>query len=88
MAQKVFKQFRTNMSTRKMASILYAVIMTKARISSTFGVGIYQYSRDQNTYNGVDIMIEVDEQELTKFEELANVKLENPQQVRVNKIEP
>lgn len=81
---KVFRQFKIGMGKGKMADVLYAVIMCSAKITSTFGIGIYQYSRLQNCYNTVDIMIEIDESKISKFESLASLRLEEPQQAQVN----
>jgi hypothetical protein len=81
---KVFRQFKTTMGKAKLADILYAVIMCRARISSTFGVGIYKYTRIQNCFNSVDIMIEIEESEVDKFASLANVFLSVPQEAQSN----
>lgn len=80
----VAKQFFTRMSQKKLADIMYAIIMTKASVKSTYGAGIYRYSRSQNAYNGVSVLIMINEAEISKFEDLTGIVLEDPQKVHVN----
>ena len=84
MNNPVFRQFSIRMSKPRMADVLYAIIMCKAEITSTHGIGIYKYDRSQNAYNDVIIMIKIAEKELEYFEFLANIKLHGPQKVHIN----
>jgi hypothetical protein len=81
---KVFRQFKMRMSASKMADVFYAVIMTKARVTQTFGVGIYKFERFQNAFNHVDIMMEIEEEQIENFVSMTQVELEMPQQVQLN----
>lgn len=84
MNNPVFRQFKMQMSRDRMADALYAIIMCKAEITSTHGIGIYNYERSQNAHNNVDIMIKIPEKELEYFEFLAHVKLQEPHRVNIN----
>lgn len=74
---KVYRCFHIGMGTKKMADVLYAVIMTNARITSTFTLG-HKYTRSQNSRNGADIMIEIDEEKIPRFEEMTEIHLQLP----------
>jgi hypothetical protein len=63
-----------------MADVMYAVIMTEARITSTFTLGS-QYTRKQNAYNNAWIKIHIQDTKIPLFEELSGIKLEEPQTV-------
>ena len=80
----VYMDAGIKMSQKAMANLLYAVIMTHASIPTTFGIGIYGYTRSQNSYNLVDIKIHIHPSFIPLFEELSGVKLESPIQVQVN----
>lgn len=71
------------MSKNKLADFLYAVIMCDAKITSTFTLG-KGFSRSQNAYNMAELMIELDETHIKKFEDMAGVRLELPQKANVN----
>ena len=47
----VYKDCKIRMSKNAMSDLLYAIIMTHSEISCTYGIGIYDYSRSQNSYN-------------------------------------
>lgn len=80
----VYRDCSIRMSQKSMASIMYAVIMTHANIPTTYGLGVYQFTRKQNSFNGVEIKIHIHESMIPLFEELSGVKLELPIQVQIN----
>lgn len=71
------------MSQKVMANIMYAIIMTSAKITSSYTLA-YQYTREQNSWNGADIMIEIYEKNIWKFEELSGIKLEQQGKLNIN----
>ncbi len=80
----VYKNCSIAMSTAQMANLMYAVIMCKAAIPSTFGIGIYQYTHAQNCRNRVDVVIHIHPLMITKFESIAHLTLVDPQKVKLN----
>lgn len=80
----VYKDCSIKMSQKAMANLLYAVIMTHAAIPTTYGVGIYEYARNQNSYNLASVKIHIHPDEISTFEELSQIKLKNPIQVQIN----
>lgn len=80
----IYRDCNIRMSQKAMSNLLYAVIMTRAAIPTTYGIGIYEYRRDQNSYNTVDIKIHIHPTKIDEFEEIAGVKLERPISITVN----
>lgn len=74
----VYRDCKIRMSQKVMANLLYAAIMTKAGLPTSYGCGIYEYRRDQNSYNCVDIKVHIHPDQISKFEELSGVKLKTP----------
>ena len=58
-----------------MSNFLYAIFMTNATLQSHFHLGLEKYTRKQNGGNMVDVVILIDENKITTFEELADVSL-------------
>ena len=80
---KVYKLFTTKMTVNKMADTMYAIIMTKAKLTSSFCL-CYDWGRRANCQHNADIMIEIEDTEIEKFQRLANVILKAPMQVKLN----
>lgn len=78
----VYKDCKIRMSSKSMSNFLYAIIMTKATISGTLGIGIYEYNRIQNSFNNVDIQIHIHPSQIEIFEEISGTKLKEP--VKIN----
>lgn len=74
----IYMDCNIEMSQKAMSNLLYAVIMTHSTISSTFGIGIYEYTRKQNSYNTVNIKVHIHPTKINEFEELSEVKLKSP----------
>jgi hypothetical protein len=73
------------MSKQAMSDITYAMIMTQSQLHSSYGIGIYQYTRSQNAYNRIEIIVFIHPDIITQFEEIAKVELKDPPKVHVNK---
>jgi len=71
----MIKIAKIRMSTKAMSAFMYATIMTDARILVTWGLGIKDYTRKQNTYHHCDIKLAIDEDKVEQFETLAECKL-------------
>lgn len=74
----IYMDCSIRMSTNAMSNLMYAIIMTQSEITSTWGCGIYQFSRKQNSYNQVDFRIHLDPNKIEQFQELAGIKLKTP----------
>lgn len=80
----IYKNCSIRMSQKAMANLLYAVIITHSRIPTTFGIGIYEYERTQNSFNNVDIKIHIHPEFTPKFEQLSGCKLKEPIRLTIN----
>ena len=80
----IYMDCSIKMNQKAMANLLYAVIMTRSDIPTTFGVGIYEYTQKQNSYNRVDVKIHIHPTKIDEFEELSGVKLKTPIQLQLN----
>jgi hypothetical protein len=81
--ESVYMDCDCNMSVKKLADVLYATVMTRSAITSTFSLA-YEYDRKQNTYNEAFFKIYIRPSQIVKFEELSNLKLYKPEKVGVN----
>lgn len=79
-----YKDCKIRVSDKKMSDFLYAVIMTQSAITTTWGCGIYEYTRKQNGGNRVDVKIHIHPSQIELFETLSGVVLNNPIQIHVN----
>ena len=75
---------KSKLSTRCLSNVMYAILMCKAKLISSHGVGIYQYGRKQNSSHSYDFMISIDISLVLLFEELSGVKLKQPVKVHFN----
>lgn len=80
---KIYRQCNIRMSKNKMADLLYAIIMCSAKVTSTFTLG-KSFTRAQNAFTGADLMIELEEKDIPKFEEMSGVTLVVPQKAHIN----
>lgn len=80
----IYKTCMMRMSAKGMSNLMYALIMTKSRITQSYGVGIYNYDRKQNAYNNVELMLYIEPEQIKKFEEISGVVLEDPIVLNVN----
>jgi hypothetical protein len=67
--------FKLSISDKKMAKVMYAILRTKSKLVNSHSLGIARYTRKQSSGFIVDVVVEVDEEKINLFEELAEVKL-------------
>ncbi len=69
---------RISVSDKKMSNFLYAIFMTGAELKSYNHLNLERYTRKENSGNMIDVVILIDKDKITTFEELAGVKLQYP----------
>lgn len=74
----VYKNFHVSMGTKKMSDVMYATIITRSAITSTFGIGIYAFTRIQNSRNDIDGVLMIDDTKVEQWERLSGIKLIDP----------
>jgi len=72
----VYRYTKISISDKKMSNFLYAILITKSKLHSYHHLGLEQYTRKQNSGNMVNVVILIDEDKITTFEELAGVTLQ------------
>lgn len=80
----VYMDCKIRMSTRAMANLLYASLITRSPLVNSYGVGIYEYERKSNSFNMVDIKVHIHPDNIERFEQEATVKLVKPISITVN----
>jgi len=76
--EMIWMECKIRMSEKAMANLLYASIITQSGLPHSYGVGIYQFDRKQNSYNMVDFKVVIHPDNIAKFEEISGVKLTKP----------
>jgi len=74
--EMVYRYTKISISDKKMSNFLYAIFMTRAKLDSYHHLILEQYTRKQNSGNMVSVIVLIDEDKITTFEELAGVKLQ------------
>ena len=69
---------KISISDKKMSNFLYAIFMTESKLHSYHHLGLQEYTRKQNSGNMVTVVVLIDEDKITTFEELAGVTLQTP----------
>ena len=77
----VFKRVYLKTSNPKMAELMYAIVMTQSLITSVLNMGITQYTRKQNSYNGCYLMLKIPECNLDMFAKISGIILMEPERV-------
>lgn len=72
----VYRFTKISISDKKMSNFLYALFMTDADLKSYNHLGLEQYTRKQNSGNMVNVVILIDKNKITTFEELSGVTLQ------------
>lgn len=80
----VYMDCEVRMSKEKLFRVLYAMIMCHAKITNSYGVGIYEYSRQQNSFNNVDLKIHIHPDEIDNFQRMSDAMLTVPISVGIN----
>ena len=73
---KITKSSQNSISDKKMSNFLYAIFMTDSKLQSYNHLNLEQYTRKQNSGNMVNVVVLIDEDKITTFEELAGVTLQ------------
>lgn len=80
----IYRDCTIRLSNRAMADLLYAAIITRTGLPNSYGVGIYEYDRKQNSYNTAQVKVHIHPSRILEFEGIAGVTLEEPIQVQLN----
>lgn len=78
----IYLDLHINMSTRVMADVLYAGIMTGTAFTILWTM-TQEYNRKQNSRNGAMIKVHIHPDMIFDFEELSGHRLEKPQTVGI-----
>lgn len=71
-----------NMSKNALYNFLYALIMCRGSVTSTWTMG-YKYTPKQNAYNTVWFRIKLPKNFEVDFQEMTGIKLEEPKEVHI-----
>jgi hypothetical protein len=71
----VYRFTKVSVSDKKMSNMLYAIFITNSKLHSHHHLGLEKYTRKQNSGHLVSVIIEIKEDKITQFEELAGVTL-------------
>ena len=80
----VYMDCKTRMSKERLFRVLYAMIMCHAKITNSYGVGIYNLSRQQNSFNNVDLKIFIHPTLVHDFQRMSGIILSKPISVTIN----
>jgi hypothetical protein len=72
----VYRYTKISVSDKKMSNFLYAIFMTGSKLESYNHLNLERFTRKQNSGNMVSVVILIDEDKITTFEELAGVTLQ------------
>ena len=67
---------KISISDKKMSDFLYAIFMTDSKLESYNHLNLERFTRKQNSGNMVTVVVLIDENKITTFEELAGVTLQ------------
>lgn len=74
----VTKQGKSKLSDSHLASLMYAIVMCKAKLTATHGIGIYNLTKHQNARCSYEFLISIDRDMVSKFEDMTKIKLKEP----------
>jgi hypothetical protein len=74
--EMVYRYAKISVSDKKMSNFLYAIFMTDSKLESYNHLNLERFTRKQNSGNMVSVVILIDEDKITTFEELAGVTLQ------------
>ena len=72
--KKVHRFFDLSISDKKMAMVMYAILRTKANLVNSYSPSLYQNTRKQSSGFLVQVVILIQEDKISLFEELSEVK--------------
>lgn len=67
--------FKMKITDKEMSRVMYALLKTDGKLVNSFGIGIKQYDRNQSKGFSVDVVVDIKDDMVETFEELAEVKL-------------
>jgi len=79
---EIFKKLESTISDKNLSKILFAIIICDCRVTSNLTLRLE--SRDKMSGEYFAMMIEIRETRIEYFEELANVKLSEPDRYVLN----
>jgi hypothetical protein len=74
--EMVYRYTKISVSDKKMSNFLYAIFMTGSKLESYNHLNLERFTRKQNSGNMVSVVILIEEDKITTFEELAGVTLQ------------
>lgn len=77
----IYMDCSIRMSVKAMSNLMYAAIITKSGLPTSYGVGIYEYSRAQNAFNNVEVKVHIHPTQIERFEQESGIALRKPQSV-------
>jgi len=77
----IYKIFKMRMSDKEMSNVMYWVIICKAAITKTFGVGIYNIDKKNNRYNYVDCLLHIHPEMIEMFTKETGLCLKDPARI-------
>lgn len=80
----VYRDLHINMSTKAMADVLYAGVITSSAFTTLWTLSGRDYERKQNSRNGCSIKVHIHPDMIDKFESLSGFKLEKPQSITIS----
>lgn len=84
----IYKVASMRMSNKKMADVMYAMVITSTKLTSSLGFMVKQYDRKQNAYNNIRLGFQIPRLRYEQFVELSGLTLEEPEQVTLNHSNP
>jgi len=72
--------FKMRISKDKMDSVLFAIFKTGAKLTSSYSCNLKDYSRERATMFLVEVIVEVADDKVAQFNELAGVVLQTGEQ--------
>lgn len=72
----MYGYFKLSISDKKLSKVMYALLKTQSKLVNSYSHSISKYDRKQSSGFLVDVVVEVDDDKINLFEELAEVKLQ------------
>lgn len=72
--------FGLTISDKNMSKVMYALLKTRTKLINSYSPSIAQYTRKQSGGFYVQICVEVEENKVEQFEEIAEVKLQTSEE--------
>lgn len=76
----MYGYFKIEISEKKMAKLMYAILMTKSKIINCHHLGLERFTRKQNSRHRVNVVVDVEDEKVKDFEKLAEVKLKTSEE--------